>query len=84
MATLTLELTLDQLIAAIERLSLVDRLRIVRTILKDYREEINQRFDESLAKVHAAHPNLNEDEVMAEINQLVHEIRAGPHGQSGS
>ncbi len=82
MATLTLELTLDQLIQAIDRLSAADRLRVAGAILKDYRSDINKRFGESLTSVHAAYPNLNEDKVMEEINQLVHEIRSEHHDQN--
>ncbi len=81
MATVTLELTLDQLIQAIDRLSAVDRLKVASAILKDYRAEINKRFDESLTTVHGAYPDLNEDEVMEEINQSVHKIRSEHYGQ---
>ncbi len=76
MRTIKFEVTLDQLINAIRRLSPEERRELVQTILKDERDDITRQFDEALAVSRTANPETNEDAIMEEINQVVHEVRA--------
>ncbi len=76
MATIKQQFTLEQLIAAIRQLSLEDKMKLRKVFDEETLAELGRRFDEALAEIRAANPGLNEDEVMEEVNQVVHEIRA--------
>ncbi len=76
MATIKQQFTLEQLIAAIRQLSLEDKMKLRKVFDEETLAELGRRFDEALAEIRATNPGLNEDEVMEEVNQVVHEIRA--------
>lgn len=76
MRTINFEVTLDQLMHAIRRLSPDERHELVQTLLKDERDEITRRFDDALSTSRSANPETDEDALMEEINQVVHQVRA--------
>lgn len=76
MATIKQQLTLEQLIAAIRQLPLEQKMKLRKIFEEETFAELERRFDEALAEIRAANPGLDEDEVMEEVNQEVHEIRA--------
>ncbi|MBI5650732.1 MAG: hypothetical protein HZC40_09860 [Chloroflexi bacterium] len=76
MATVTLHLTVDQLLEAIRQLPFEEKLRLRALLSDDVRERMNQRLDEALQAIREANPGVTEDEVMADVNRVVHEIRA--------
>ncbi len=76
MASVSLRLSVEQLIEAIRQLPFEERIKIRKVIDENSREEIERRFDETLRVSRAANPELDEDVLMEEINQVVHEVRA--------
>lgn len=74
--TITVELTVEQLLRAIRQLPFEERLSLLQTLLQEDKAEITRRFDRALAEVQRANPARNEDEVMAEVNAIVHQVRA--------
>jgi len=73
--TITVELTVEQLLSAIHQLPFEERIKLLQTLIQEDKEEINRRFDNALANVHAANSGLNEEDVMAEVNAIVHQVR---------
>jgi len=82
MATVTLHLTVDQLLEAIRQLPFEEKLRLRALLSDDVRERMNQRLDEALQAIREANPGVTEDEVMADVNRVVHEIRAEKFAES--
>ena len=76
MALVNPTLTVEQLIEAVRQLPFEDRIRIRKVIDENSREEIERCFDEALRASRAANPEIDEDVLMEEINQVVHEVRA--------
>lgn len=81
--TITVELTIQQILQAIRQLSLEDRLVLLQTLIREDKDEVNRRFDIALAAVHEANRGLDEDEVMTQLNQIVHEVRANRYAAYG-
>ena len=50
--------------------------QLAQALLQFNRAEINRCFDEAVTEVHAANRGLSEEQVMDEVNHLVHEIRS--------
>lgn len=80
--TLTVELSVEQLLGAIRQLSFEERLLLLKTLIQEDKNEINRRFDAALVDVHTANNGLNEDDVMAEINEIVHQVRAERYAEN--
>ncbi|MBI3913693.1 MAG: hypothetical protein HY327_05845 [Chloroflexi bacterium] len=76
MASVSLRLSVEQLIEAIRQLPFEERIKIRKVIDENSREEIERRFDEALRASRAANLEIDEDVLMEEINQAVHEVRA--------
>jgi Txe/YoeB family toxin of Txe-Axe toxin-antitoxin module len=76
MATATVRLTIDQLIEAIRQLPFEEQVKLRELLSDDVRERVNRRLDEALRIIRESNPGVTEDEVMADANAVVHEIRA--------
>ncbi len=64
MAKITIELTLDQLVEAIKRLSLEEQLKLVQSLFKEAPEESIQDRDKGLSQ----------SQVRAEVDRLIQEL----------
>jgi|GEM_PF-4594120 hypothetical protein len=78
----TIELTSDQLLKAIRQLPFEERLALLQTLLREDKAEISRRFDRALADVHEANRGLDEDAVIAEVNEIVHQVRAERYAEN--
>lgn len=76
-STVTIELTLEQLLSAIRRLPW-EQKKIIWKALSDElsHAEVHQQFNAALHTSWAAHKGISEDEVMADALQAVAEVRA--------
>ncbi len=76
----SIQLSLEQLADALRPLPMGDKLMLWRLLDADIdRAVIGQRFVEAVQAIRAAHPDVDEDEVMAEVLQATHEVRAAYH-----
>ncbi len=76
MATIKQQFTLEQLIAAIRQLPLEQKMKLRQIFEEETFAEVERRFDEALRASRAANPGIDEDALMEEINEVVHEVRA--------
>jgi hypothetical protein len=84
MRTVTIKLTLDQVLAAVEQLSLEQKIMLRDRLNAELnREQVERQFDEALRAIRAANVGFGEDEVLADVNQAVHEVRAERREASG-
>ena len=76
-STIQLELSFDQLAAALQSLSFEDKLALWRLLDQEVdRATLDQRFARSLAEIRAAYAGINEDEVMEDVLKAQQEVRA--------
>ncbi len=76
MANVNIELTFDQLLAAVRQLPRAQKSKIWRALDAELnREEINREFAQTLEEIWAANEGVSEDEVMADINTAIREVR---------
>lgn len=77
MATANIELTFEQLLAAVRKLPTAQKTRLWQTLDAELnREDINREFDLALEEIWAANEGVSEDEVMADVNAAIREVRA--------
>jgi len=77
MTTANIELTFEQLLAAVRKLSYMDKVRLWRTLGDEVdRDQIRRRAAEAVQAIWSANEGVNEDEVMADIDAALGEIRA--------
>ncbi|MFQ6057883.1 MAG: hypothetical protein ACE5MB_03255 [Anaerolineae bacterium] len=76
MTTVTIELTLEQILSAIERLPLEQKVMLKDKLEAELREQVSRQFDEALSTIRAANRGVTEDEVMADVAQAIREVRA--------
>jgi len=85
MARVTVELSWEQLLAAIRGLSPQEKLALWRALDHQIdRGALRKRFDEAVAAIRTAHPGVKEDEVLADVAEAVREVRAAHRSSSGS
>ncbi len=80
----TVQLTLGQLLDAI--CTLPERERIILRDALDYdlsRAEIRRRFGEALWEIWGANRNFAEEEVMADVERAIREVRAARRSACG-
>ena len=79
MSTVNIELTLNQLSAAIQRLPYEQKLALWRLLDAQLKgdDEVFREFGEALAEIRAANEGVTEDEVMADVELALREVRAG-------
>lgn len=80
MATVHVELTFNQLVAAIRQLPHDQKVALWRLLDAELKsdDEILREFDAALKAIRAANRGVTEDEVMADIEQALREVRAHP------
>ncbi len=77
MANVNIELTFEQLFAAVLKLPNAQKAKIWRALDAELnREEINREFDLALEEIWTANEGVSEDEVMADVNAAIREVRA--------
>ena len=80
MTRISIELTFNQLVAVIRRLPHKQKVALWRLLDAELKgdEEVLREFDAALAAIRAANRGVTEDEVMADVEQALREVRAGP------
>ena len=77
MANVSIELTFDQLLAAIRKLPHEQKAKLWQTLDNELnRSEIRRRAMEAVEAIRAANEGVTEDEVMADATAAVKEVRA--------
>ena len=77
MANVNIELTFEQLFAAVRQLPNTQKAKIWRALDAELnREDINREFALALEEIWAANEGVSEDEVMADVNAAIREVRA--------
>ena len=77
MMTVAVELSFEQLLTAVRKLPQAQKSQLLDTLEAELsREEIRRRAKEAVEAIRAANENVNEDELMADINAAVEEVRA--------
>lgn len=77
MNTANVELTFDQLLAAVRKLPTAQKTRLWQTLDAELnREDINREFDLALEEIWAADGGVSEAEVMADVNAAIRGVRA--------
>lgn len=78
--TVSVDLSFEQLTKALRRLPTKDRVALWRLLDEDIdRPAITKRFSLALQAIRSAHPNVTEDEVMADVLKATQEARARRH-----
>jgi hypothetical protein len=78
MSTISIELTLNQLTAAILRLPHEQKLVLWRLLDAELTgdDEVFREFGEALKEIRAANTGVTEDEVMADVEIALRQVRA--------
>jgi hypothetical protein len=86
MATVNVQLTFQQLLAAIRQLPYKQKLALWRLLDAEMKgdDEILREFDQALETIRAANRGVTEDEVMADVERALREVRAAPPTALGS
>jgi hypothetical protein len=83
--TVQVRLTLEQLLEAIFTLPQEERAIIRRSLDAELRpEDIQRRFEESLHEIWAANAHFNEEEVAADVDLAIREVREAHRAARGS
>jgi hypothetical protein len=84
MANVTVELTFEQLLSAVQRLPFEQKWKLWRALSVELNPQIIHDFDTALQAAWAAHDEFSEDEVMADALQAVAEVRAAHRTARGA
>lgn len=78
MATANSNLTFDQILAAVRKMSRQDKTKLWQILDAEVmdRDEIRRRARRALEQIWAANEGYTEDEVMADVNAALAEVRA--------
>lgn len=77
MTQVAVELTWEQLVAAVRRLPPERKLELWRVLASEMdRDVVRQRFAAAVTAIRAASAGIPEDEVAADVAQAVEEVRA--------
>ena len=77
MSAVLVELSFDQLLTAVRKLPWTQKSQLLDTLETELsREEIRRRATEAVAEIREAYKDVSEEEVMADVNTAVHEVRA--------
>ncbi|MDI6768991.1 MAG: hypothetical protein QMD04_04885 [Anaerolineales bacterium] len=83
MATTSVELTFDKLLAAVRKLPNPQKARLWYMLNTEFsRDEIQGRAIEAVEAIRAANEGVTEDEVMADATAAVQEVRAERRARS--
>jgi hypothetical protein len=75
--SISVNLSIEQLIDAVRRLPDQEKITVWRILDQEIdRDAIALRFTEAVQAIRAGNPNVNEDEVMADVLQAIQEVRA--------
>ena len=74
--SITIELPMNQMLTWARRLPVEQKLELWRTLGKDLDKTIDQRFHEALEVCWTANQQFTEEEVMADVDQAIAEVRA--------
>jgi hypothetical protein len=82
MTTANVELTFEQLLAAVRKLPYMQKIRLSRTLNDELNhDEIRRRAAEVIEAIRAANAGVTGDEVMADATAAVREVRAERHAR---
>lgn len=85
MAIVNVQLSFDQLRAAVRQLPQKHKMAIWRDLDAELnRDEIFREFGEALEDIRSANEGVTEDEVMADVSAAIREVRAARHAARGS
>ena len=82
--SITLELPMSQMLTWARRLPVEQKLELARALNQDLNKATEQRFRQSLAEIRAANQQYSEEEVMADVDQAIAEVRAARRASRGS
>jgi hypothetical protein len=74
-SNVTLELSMSQVLSWVRRLPTEQKLELWRALNQDLARTIDRRFRQSLAEIRVANQQYSEEEVMADVDQAVAEVR---------
>ncbi len=77
---ITVELTLDQVLTAVRRLPLADKVYLKKSLEAD----LDQRLDNLLTGLWADNKEYSEEEVAADVAQAIAQFRATRKAEGGS
>jgi len=82
MVTVTVRLSFEQLLAAVRQLPRKQKVALWQLLDAELnREEIFREFAEALEDIRAANEGVTEDEVMADVEVAIREVRAARRAQ---
>ncbi len=82
--SITIELPMSQMLTWARRLPVEQKLELARALNQDLNKATEQRFRQSLAEIRAANQQYSEEEVMADVDQAIAEVRAARRAAGGS
>ena len=82
--SITIELPMSQMLTWARRLPVEQKLELARALNQDLNKATEQRFRQSLAEIRAANQQYSEEEVMADVDQAIAEVRAARRASRGS
>ena len=82
--SITIELPMNQMLTWARRLPVEQKLELARALNQDLNKATEQRFRQSLAEIRAANQQYSEEEVMADVDQAIAEVRAARRASRGS
>ncbi|MFQ5813541.1 MAG: hypothetical protein ACE5I2_10195 [Anaerolineae bacterium] len=82
MARVTVQVSFEQLLAAVRQLPRKQKVVVWQTLDAELnREDIFREFAEALEEIRAANEGVTEDEVMADVDAAIREVRAARRAQ---